>query len=272
MTELFNDGTTYVFRDPKCEEIKLFPGTYRISLYGAQGGQCSTQTPYGGFTTGILRNRQINKYYICIGGQGQNATEVVEGGFNGGGKNSIGRWKNCSGSGGGQTDIRTEEDNPHSVIMVAGGGGGDGEHKNTFKAGRGGGTQGDSGTGNDSFGRPGSILTGNGAGGHYTPNGYEECSAESGETGKGGNACSTALGSAGGGGAGHFGGGGGADLSSGGGGCGFFSSIIKNGKSSFSTNKGDGVAIIQSVFLIETCQCRQSFLSLVTLVLPAIFS
>lgn len=97
-------------------------GTYKIELWGAQGGE--SYSGVGGYTSGNIILFAGETLYIYVGGQPQS---VVVGGYNGGGiSNSDGRYQ----SGGGSTDVRlagglwNDTNGLRSRIMVAGGGGG----------------------------------------------------------------------------------------------------------------------------------------------------
>ena len=235
---------------PGCYPFSFSYGKYFILLFGAQGGQCNSTVPSGGFSSGILNIKSPKKYFLCIGGQGKTTKNgVIEGGFNGGGSGSSGNKNECGGSGGGQTDLRTIEDQVSSVILVAGAGGRDGNYLNiTYFGGKGGGTREEDGRGKG-YGTGGSLdEQKHGVGGSYPGDGhYIPSRATDGELGKGGNSISTAGGSTGGGGAGYFSGGGGADLAGGGGGSSYASSLIINWKTGYSNHTGNGFAFIQKL-------------------------
>ena len=131
-----NENRTHAFTVP-CT------GTYRIELWGAQGG--SMEQPdnlggLGGYTSGeiILTNDTV--IYVTVGGQGSNdvvTDATLTGGYNGGGYGSYndGRGYMCAG-GGGSTDVRLvtgdDFDSLKSRIMVAAGGGGSCNDRDTF--------------------------------------------------------------------------------------------------------------------------------------------
>ena len=120
-------------------------GTYKIELWGAQGGAgtggSSSSNPangyYGSYTSGTIDLNKKESLYIFVGEKGSDCSEGAVGGYNGGG---TGYANNCSygaGGGGGATDVRYFEETPNSSdlvwnsniglnsrIMVAGGGGG----------------------------------------------------------------------------------------------------------------------------------------------------
>ena len=101
--------------------IEFEEGTYTIELYGASGGNATSSIGgKGGYTKSIIHFFQTQKYYLLLGGSGQNYnSNSNEGGFNGGGTAT-----NIRGSGGGATDIRLVRDNLSTRILVAAGGGG----------------------------------------------------------------------------------------------------------------------------------------------------
>ena len=122
------------------KHIKLFPGSYLIECYGAQGGTGladSVKTFPGGkgaYTSGILSILSPLSIYLYIGGKGSDSNRpdtIIPGGWNGGGH---GKFEtnddDDSGAGGGATDVRLiggEWNNTESLrsrIMVAAGGSG----------------------------------------------------------------------------------------------------------------------------------------------------
>lgn len=251
---------TRVFAEPGCHEISLPRGNYFVELFGAQGGQCHSKIPYGGFTSGIIRNSKTKTYYICVGGKGQTGTsETISGGTNGGGNGKVGLGKFCAGGGGGQTDIRTKKNDFSSLIMVAGGGRGDSTYVEEYTGGRGGGVNGADGERKNDYstlGTGGSWAEESfGKGGYYAgdTHGHPAGYAQNGTRGNGGDAFASSGASSGGGGGGYYGGGGGADVGAGGGGSGYFSSSVRNGKTGFSDKTGDGFASIQVIDSIFSC-------------------
>ena len=248
---------SFIFNETKCINQTIPRGIYRVEMWGAQGGQCKTEIPYGGYVGGILYFRNFITLEFCVGGKGKagNTSEVIEGGFNGGGKAKIGSEKICGGSGGGATEIRYPA-NPNTRIMVAGGAGGDGD---SGRGGFGGGKEG--GDGNGNYGGKGGNQTSVGIGGIYPgTNKFVPCSGTSGNGKNGGDANTTAWGSAGGGGAGYFGGGAGADNSGGGGGSSYFSSSVINGTTKYGNRAGDGYIIMTMIGYIDKTYSIQPFL------------
>ena len=127
-------------------------GTYKLQVWGAQGGYRSSSTygGKGGYSVGTITLTKGTKLYIYVGGKGGNSSSstggVVAGGYNGGG------YRYGYKGGGGATDIRMKSgtwNNSTSLlsrVIVAGGGGSDG---GTNKKGMyGGGTTGGSSTEN----------------------------------------------------------------------------------------------------------------------------
>ncbi|MBQ6449366.1 hypothetical protein IJJ08_00465 [bacterium] len=118
-------------------------GTYRIELWGAQGGlggypTTSTNGGYGAYTAGTITLTAGTNLYFYLGGRGVDNTSgskvTVTGGFNGGGAGGYdsGNYNAPGGSGGGATDVRMTKSTWNNVtslrsrIMVAAGGGGGG--------------------------------------------------------------------------------------------------------------------------------------------------
>ena len=113
-------------------EVTLNPGTYKLELWGAQGGEdnASCIGGNGGYSYGDLTLTEETKIYIYVGGKPNTDTtnnEVVNGGFNGGG-NGYNTSKNGSTitgqGGGGASDIRIGNDSLYTRVIVAGGGSG----------------------------------------------------------------------------------------------------------------------------------------------------
>ena len=117
-------------------------GTYKLEVWGAQGGGTTTyQGGTGAYSTGIAYLESGNKLYINVGGSGTINTSTsssfsyLTGGYNGGGNSTVGGDPNNyaagGGSGGGATHIAkvscllsTLENNKDDIIIVAAGGGG----------------------------------------------------------------------------------------------------------------------------------------------------
>lgn len=129
-------------------------GTYKVQLWGAQGGRgrnnnaLSATGGYGAYTSGLIELKKGQKLYVYVGGAGINGTKstIVAGGWNGGGRGDYDHSDDESaGSGGGATDIRlvptsetkkwNEFDSLKSRIMVAAGGGGGQATENGLPAG-----------------------------------------------------------------------------------------------------------------------------------------
>ncbi len=123
------------------------PGSYKLEVYGAQGGYrtSSTYGGKGGYATGVLTLTDSSTLYVYVGGFGGNGSTgcgstICVGGFNGGGY----RYKYYGGGGG--TDIRINNASLYARVIVAGGGGSDGA--SSKKGMSGGGTTGASSTEN----------------------------------------------------------------------------------------------------------------------------
>ncbi len=127
----------YLFDYTGGEQEFLVPisGTYRIELWGAQGGGGYTldENFYdggkGGYVSGEIELNKDDNLYIYVGGKGTDGQKInyqkYLGGYNGGG-DSYGKHY----GGGGSTDVRLKSgvwddfNSLKSRIMVAGGGGG----------------------------------------------------------------------------------------------------------------------------------------------------
>lgn len=113
------------------QSVTLVAGTYKLEVWGAQGGSYNTTYygGYGGYSVGTYTLTSSTTLYVLVGGAGSTATSstLVTGGYNGGG--------NCMYSssfcGGGATHIALSSGvlsslstNTSAVLIVAGGGGG----------------------------------------------------------------------------------------------------------------------------------------------------
>ncbi len=117
-------GTSQTFTAPQT-------GTYKIELWGAQGGTNGTYIGgKGAYTTGEISLSKGETLYVYIGGEGEaNNTITNIGGYNGGGYSGNNGGAKSYG-GGGATDIRltsgtwNDTTSLASRLMVASGGGG----------------------------------------------------------------------------------------------------------------------------------------------------
>ena len=245
-----------------CESVKLKRGYYLLEAWGAQGGTCNqSESGKGGYSKGIFHNVKNDQIItVCVGTQGKSGnSETTPGGFNGGGNGSTrGTSFYCCGGGGGSTNIILGDENGENLV-IAGGGGGIGSWVSNIFGGHAGGLTGESNHTYERYGQGGTQSEGGKNGIYYgNPPEFSSCEAGKGTKGLGGNACSTALTSAGGGGGGYYGGGGGADYGSGSGGSGYINPKLENaktypGSTLFASptsgkteigHKGDGYAII----------------------------
>lgn len=123
-----SDGTSLPYLTAGTYNIQLYPGTWQLECWGAQGG--GPQGGLGGYartTVVVTRNMMI---YVVVGSQPSDST----GGFNGGGSsaNYSGLGGNCVGYGGGGAThialvdgvLSNLEEQKDKVLIVAGGGGG----------------------------------------------------------------------------------------------------------------------------------------------------
>ena len=156
------DGSVQTFTVPET-------GTYKLEVWGAQGGYAQSIVYDGGKGGYAVGETQLNKdtvLYVVVGGHGVASADKGNstGGYNGGGNghgSTYGSDYNFNGSGGGATHIATVtgqlkdlSSNKTAVLIVAGGGGG-GMYQNYnndnnygyFAGGAGGGTTGKPGVG-----------------------------------------------------------------------------------------------------------------------------
>ena len=117
----YTGDTVFNFGYTGAEQTFVAPvsGTYKIELWGSSGNDRADWTAaddtsvlrnsygLGGYTNGKIFLNNYTNFWVYIGGKDA---------YNGGG--------NGEAKGGGATDIRVENDNLYSRIMVAGGGGG----------------------------------------------------------------------------------------------------------------------------------------------------
>ncbi|MBQ9393977.1 MAG: hypothetical protein IJU23_00435, partial [Proteobacteria bacterium] len=113
------------------QTIDLPIGTYKLEVWGAQGGQGKSSSVIhhgakGGYSKGTVNLTQPTKLYVYVGGTGEEISgkSCVGGGFNGGGNASGQQASWTCGGGGGASDIRIATDSLYSRLIVAGGGGG----------------------------------------------------------------------------------------------------------------------------------------------------
>lgn len=232
-------------------------GTYRLEVWGAEGGWYSPGDPegygragypYGGYASGTVDLAAGTVLYVCAGGGAGYSSP--NGGYNGGGSSTGGF------GGGGATHIATSNRGclaayalyPSEVLIAAGGGGGNGRYGSMeVKGGYGGGEAGEDGKeyggGN---GKGGTQSRGGSAGtNEFTGSGGDDyqASGQPGSFGAGGDARENA----GGGGGGWYGGGGGAApngaAAGGGGGSGYIGGVT-GGSMENGVREGNGCARI----------------------------
>ncbi len=188
-------------------------GTYKLEVWGAQGGNITSYYPIeggrGGYSTGNISLTAGQVVYVYVGGKGADRAgdhpyadcAYVAGGFNGGG--AIYSKGNAT-PGGGGTDIRVGGTALNNRVIVAGGGGGGGW---TYaRGGAGGGLVGINGTSSNQSGTGaygGSQSSGGSAG-----SAHGGCTKTSGSLGQGGTGSGYSAGGGGGGGYSDGGGGG----------------------------------------------------------------
>ena len=113
------------------QTVTLLPGTYKLEVWGAQGGaynQGESAGGKGGYASGQITLSTKTNLTVNVGGQGattivNNASYPGTGGWNGGGSSPSSSYNGThGGGGGGKTDIL----NGSTYLIAAGGGGGGG--------------------------------------------------------------------------------------------------------------------------------------------------
>ena len=229
------------------KSITLPKGTYKLEVWGAEGGYRSS-TSYsgkGGYAKGTVTLTEQKTIYCYAGGSGR--TGGTSGGFNGGGR------RGSYYGGGGASDIRIDQDSLYARVIVAGGGGSDGAASKA--GGYGGGTTGQSRTQNYGSGGYGGTQTGVSNSSWQTTSHSISTTGKSGAYagfGFGGNGITRSYGYGGAGGGGWYGGSGtypdgsGDDDRGGGGGSGYIYT------SSTAGNYPSGCLLNSSLYLTST--------------------
>ena len=278
----YSDGYTWDFSYTggvqSYKVLENCPGTYKLEVWGAQGGTANANNSnyavpggYGGYSVGTIDLLANDQLYIVVGGKGVNGSSAsadYNGGYNGGGASY--HWKNnnvFSASGGGATHIAKDNNrgelknylnNKNEVLIVAGGGGGSYYYnylstRISAQGGHGGGTNGGTGVkrsdNNGTLGAGGTQSAGGAASGSLA-------AAPSGVFGAGGNSSATTNGGGSGGGGGWYGGAG-STAAAAGGGSGYIGGVSNgntklgnasmpthDGASTMTGNTGDGYAKI----------------------------
>jgi hypothetical protein len=139
--------TTYTFSyTGSTQTISLPAGTYSMTCWGADGGTISANTALpgkGGYSSGTLTLSATTTFTIYVGGKGNGGAQPL-GGFNSGNGTTKTNTGTATG-GGGASDVRVLTNDVFHRIIVAGGGGGQGNSTGT--GGHGGGLTGQNGQG-----------------------------------------------------------------------------------------------------------------------------
>ena len=120
--------------NPYYEQV-LQPGIYLFECWGAKGGGVNGGN--GGYISGVVHLNKEQVFYVVVGSRGA----MTSGGYNGGGDGGISHsysYVNGYGGGGG-TDVRLNQSDIYSRIIVAGGGGGASGYSDMAKGGHAGG-------------------------------------------------------------------------------------------------------------------------------------
>ena len=102
-------------------------GYYYLQVWGAQGGSYNEEIApggNGGYSKGYIYLNAGDTLYINTGGKGGYGTSNSSTATSGGGVNGGGSAGYSGGAGGGATDIRINQNDLYSRVIVAGGGGG----------------------------------------------------------------------------------------------------------------------------------------------------
>lgn len=98
-------------------------GTYKLEVWGAEGGAYSVGNPgKGGYSVGTINLTQGDELYIYVGGKGEPSPSTSSFNAYGGGYNGGGNAGYRGGGGGGATDIRIAGTTLYYRVIVAGGG------------------------------------------------------------------------------------------------------------------------------------------------------
>ena len=144
-------SSTWEFNYTGEKQIFIVPttGTYKLEVWGAQGGYAQTSEAfggYGGYSRGLIKLNKKDSLYVIVGGSGGNGDDystikVYTGGYNGGG-NSKSDGATVWGAGGGATSIQNSliedgqlknySNNISNILIVSGGGGGAGWHYKAY--------------------------------------------------------------------------------------------------------------------------------------------
>ncbi len=222
-------------------------GTYKLEVYGAEGGNALTgsdrytsTTGKGGYATGTVSLSAGTTLYVVVGGKGATANEnnFSAGGYNGGGQGS---WYNGGGGGAthiGKSNAVLKSTTSGNLYIVAGGGGGAGSSHistNDNPGGHGGGTSGGNAvqSGSATYGYGGSQSAGGTSSWNFN-----------GAYGQGGDV--TDRWGGGGGGGGYYGGAGTGNVNGGVGGAGGsgYTGGVSGGSMSSGVQTGNGYAKI----------------------------
>ncbi len=115
------------------QNVTLNAGTYKLEVWGAQGGSYSTTYTggKGGYSYGTLTLNNTTNLYVYVGKQGGAHSTTTggtsAGGFNGGGSAKTVAYSGTTSyvtGGGGASDIRIGQDSLYARVIVAGGGSG----------------------------------------------------------------------------------------------------------------------------------------------------
>ena len=126
------------------QNLTLNKGTYKLEVWGAQGGNYSTTYVggKGGYSYGTLTLTDTTNLYVYVGKQGSAHSTTTggssAGGFNGGGSAVTVSYNGTTSyvtGGGGASDIRIGQDSLYARVIVAGGGSGSSNYSSGYYGG-----------------------------------------------------------------------------------------------------------------------------------------
>ncbi len=124
-THLTSSGTTFLYIG-KPQLFRVPPNVHSVTVVmrGASGEYCHNHGGRGARVFAVIPVTPHQKLFVYVGGQGNGTSGGFNGGGNGGDPPSFG---NPSSGGGGASDVRVAPGRRSDRILVASGGGGDGE-------------------------------------------------------------------------------------------------------------------------------------------------
>ena len=119
------ESVNKIFSTTGKNEVTLNPGTYKLEVWGAQGGSYNESYGVGGkggYSYGTLTLTETTNLFVYVGGKGSYSSSSSTTAKGGGGTNGGGNAAYRGGGGGGASDIRINTDSLYARVIVAGGG------------------------------------------------------------------------------------------------------------------------------------------------------